>query len=280
MKMSNPIVLILSLTLVLLSAGGCGFEQIASEPTLVPPTQTSPPIPKTETTTPAIWHTQTPTSTPTSTPMFPVTSTLRPTRTPTPQPDWITGFVDPILAAIAMQEPDFQDDFSAPYGGWIKGDWCADWRFKIADGEMVVSDCQVERDMWYPDFVIEMDARFLPGSSTDSDNEWRYRFRRDYFFDFEYNGQVEVGFEEPGSPGEYTRIEGAIRSGANTNHVLIIVKDQEVALIVNDRPVYHGVMKPVWKNGRMEWSFGDTVAVDNFKIWDISDIVLSAKPGP
>jgi hypothetical protein len=57
--------------------------------------------------------------------------------------------------------------------------------------------------------------------------------------------------------------------------VLIIVKDQAVALFVNERSTYYGALPILWKNGGMEWSFGDTVAFDNFKIWDISDLQLT-----
>jgi len=221
------------------------------------------------------------------------TSTPRPTNTPTPLPDeektsaeLTADFVEPILAAIANQTPDFQDDFSTRAGGWTKADWCADWRLKYVDGEMVVSDCHVERKMSYLDFVAEMDARFLPGSPPDS--QWRFHYRRGlspgggapYFFDFKYSGDVGVGFEELGSPGKYTDYPDAARPGLSSNHVLIIVKDQAVALFVNNRPTHYGALPILWKNGGMEWSFGDTVAFDNFKIWDISDLSLTTTPTP
>lgn len=154
---------------------------------------------------------------------------------------------------------------------------------------MVVSDCSVSREMWYTDFVAEIDARFLPGSSSDS--QWRFHYRRDpspgggapYFFDFRYSGDVGVGFEELGSPGEYTGLSDVARSGTSVNHVLVIAKDQTVALFVNDRPVYYGALPILWKNGGMMWGAGwDTgiVAFDNFKVWDISDIPLAVTPAP
>ena len=60
--------------------------------------------------------------------------------------------------------------------------------------------------------------------------------------------------------------------------MLVLVKDQAVALLVNDRPVYYSLLKPRWKNGGMMWSFGDTVAFDNFKIGDISGIPPAPAP--
>ncbi|MBI2976765.1 MAG: protein kinase [Chloroflexi bacterium] len=222
-----------------------------------------------------------PTITPTRTP--------QPTITPTPPPAWVTSFAEPILAAVADQPPDFQDDFSTRAGGWTRSESCAEWKLKYVDGEMVVSDCSVSREMWYTDFVAEMDARFLPGSSSDS--QWRFHYRRDpspgggapYFFDFRYSGDVGVGFEELGSPGEYTGLSDVARSGTSVNHVLVIAKDQTVALFVNDRPVYYGALPILWKNGGMMWGAGwDTgiVAFDNFKVWDISDIPLAVTPAP
>lgn len=239
-----------------------------------------------------------PTRTISSSPALTPTPSITPARTPRPtttsisenDTSWvepIVAFSEPILAAIANQTPDFQDDFSTRAGGWTRADSCAEWRLKYVDGEMVVSDCHVSREMWYPNFVAEMDARFLPGSSPDS--ELRFHYRRDpspgggapYFFDLEYSGDVEIGFEELGSPGKHTRLPDVARPGANVNnHVLILVKDQAVALFVNDRPVYYGTLPILWKNGGMEWSFGDTVAFDNFKVWDISNLSLPVTPAP
>ncbi|MEK7786102.1 MAG: protein kinase, partial [Chloroflexota bacterium] len=200
--------------------------------------------------------TPTPTSTPTAPPTVTPTPTVRPTRTPTPQPAWVTDFAEPILAAIANRQPDFQDDFSSRAGGWTRSDSCAEWKLKYVDGEMVVSACHVSREMWYTDFVIEMDARFLPGSSTDTENQWRFHYRQNgtnYFFGIKYSGNVLVGFEELGSPSKYTNIPDAARAGLDVNHVLVIAKDQSVALFINDRPVYYSVLPPRWKNGGMMW---------------------------
>jgi serine/threonine-protein kinase len=248
-----------------------------------------------------------PTLTISPSPTLTLTPTIAPTWTPRPSTTLIsendTGFVEPvepivafaepILAAIAGQKPDFQDDFSTRAGGWAMPGGCPEWKLKFVDGEMVVSNCHVFREMWYTDFVAEMDARFLPGSSPYS--QWRFSYRHEptpgsgghYFFDFGYSGGVTVGFfEEPGLPGKYTHFPDTAQPGLSVNHVLIIVKDQAVALFVNDRPVYYGALPILWKNGGMEWSIegGEGVAglaaLDNLKIWDISNIPLTATPAP
>lgn len=258
---------------------GRGATPVATDPPVTPTPSVAasraPSVSPPSTVTPA------PTSTALTT--FTPRPTLRPTRTSTPQPAWVADFAEPILAAIANQPPDFQDDFSTRAGEWTGAEWCADARLKYVDGEMVLSDCHVERKMWYADFVVEMDVRFPPGSSPDS--QMRFNYRRDtspgggapYFIDIEYSGAVQIGFEELGSPGKYTMVSEAGRPGANVNnHVLVVVKDQAVALYVNDRPVYYGALPILWKNGGM--SFSGTFAVDNFKVWGISDLTLAAAP--
>jgi hypothetical protein len=130
--------------------------------------------------------------------------------------------------------------------------------------------------MWYTDFVVEMDARFLPGDSLYSSKNWRFHFRQFYTFIFEAEG--DVTFE--GLPGGPIGISRAFQSGQNASHVLVIVKDQDVALFINDQPVYHGTLEPGWKNGSMMFEFQTTVGFDNFKIWDISDIFPTVTPAP
>ena len=72
----------------------------------------------------------------------------------------------------------------------------------------------------------------------------------------------------------------ASRSGLNANHVLVIAKGQVIALFVNGQPVFRVDDQPRWLNGGMGWGTDGTVAFDNFKIWDISDISLTATPAP
>ncbi len=68
-----------------------------------------------------------------------------------------------------------------------------------------------------------------------------------------------------------SRIE-APRSGQNPNHVRVIVRDQVIALFVNDQPIFCSEVEPLWLNGGMAWEVRGTVAFDNFKFWDISDL--------
>lgn len=62
--------------------------------------------------TPTDTLTEAPTLTPSPTQTLTPTATLQPVLSPTPLPSWVADFSDPILAALANQQPDFQDDFS------------------------------------------------------------------------------------------------------------------------------------------------------------------------
>ena len=119
--------------------------------------------------------------------------------------------------------------------------------------------------MWYTDFVIEMDYRFL---TVSVDDRWVFSFRGTEGFLFPRSGDVllQTNRKEVGLP--YT-----LRPDDRAKHVLIIVKDQAVALFINDEPVYYGNLPAGFKNGEANWfSYGPTIAFDNFKIWNLNDL--------
>jgi hypothetical protein len=157
---------------------------------------------------------------------------------------------------------------------------------KFINGEMTIDpggSCWVWREMWYPNFVAEVDARFLPGASTNS--EWYLSYRHvgggedswSNGFRFRFNGDVEAALTNSNSSRdsvEHINIPGAALSGLNTNHILIIAKDQTFALYINDRSVFYKIGDPVWANGGFRLEIDDKVALDNLKIWDISDLKI------
>jgi hypothetical protein len=67
-------------------------------------------------------------------------------------------------------------------------------------------------------------------------------------------------------------LSNAVQPGVGVNHVLIIVKDQAVALFINDQPVYYGDLPSGFKSGEATWGFGVSLAYDNFKIWNLNDL--------
>jgi hypothetical protein len=205
----------------------------------------------------------------------------------------VTSFAEPILAAISGQQPDFQDDFSDKSGGWTKATFCTNWGdLNFDEGELTISgSCWIFREMWYPDFVAELDYHFLPGTGT-AGSHWGFKYRHlaggadaaSNAYKFHFSGDVSAELVtsstlDRGSV-ETTFLQNAALRGTNTNHVLVIAKGQEYALFINGRPVFHKIGNPIWPNGAIQFDMDDTVAIDNFKIWDISGISLEATPAP
>jgi len=215
-------------------------------------------------------NTATPTITVTASATITPTRTLRPTSTatpqPSPQPSWVTDFAEPILATVAGHTPHVQDDIGTATNSWLNKTNCdGSGRFERAEGELVVSKCSFSWNMWYTDFVIEMDYRFL---TVSVDDRWVFSFRGTEGFLFPRSGDVllQTNRKEVGLP--YT-----LRPDDRAKHVLIIVKDQAVALFINDEPVYYGNLPAGFKNGEANWfSYGPTIAFDNFKIWNLNDL--------
>jgi hypothetical protein len=132
----NYLIVAAGLTFTLLACSGL---QSLSAPTATPvstPTETSVPLtgtlrpsatPMPPTSTPPPSETPAPSLTPTlSSTLTPsLTPSPRPTRTATPAPAWVTDFAQPILDAIALRPPNFQDDFDDQSGGWQIESWCA-----------------------------------------------------------------------------------------------------------------------------------------------------------
>lgn len=214
-----------------------------------------------------------------------LTPTRRPTRTATPLPAWVTDFADPIRNAIAGRQPDFQDDFKDKSGGWSLASWCANMGYTLyyGDGGMGISGyCWVSREMWYPDFLAEFDYHYLPGGAGGEPLVFNYRHLQggadaaSNYFKFFYNGMVEAGWVT--SPTlhrgdvERTQLPGAARTGTESNHVLVIAQGQSYALYVNGQPVFYREGEPIWANGAFQFDMENNVAIDNFKVWDISDL--------
>jgi tetratricopeptide (TPR) repeat protein len=196
-------------------------------------------------------------STSTETTPAPTTSALQ-------QPAWVTEFAEPILAAISGQSPHVQDDIETATTPWLNNHDGAP--FKRIDGEMITSDSNYSWKMWYTDFVIKLDYRFLPSATRDQ--SWTILFRGAEGFTFHYDG--EVGVNRYLQQGE--SLSNAAQSGGSVNHVIILVKDEAAALFINDQPVYYGDLPSGFKSGEASWGFGANIAYDNFEIWNLNDL--------
>jgi len=213
------------------------------------------------------------------------TRTPLPTSTSTPQPEWVTDFAQPILDAIALRAPDFQDDFDDKSGGWRQPEKnpCGQ-RIEIRDGELVLTDCRAHpANIDYADFVAEFDARFLPDTSRRS--EWEIFFRlhdTSYtYFGVNYDGSAAIG--NLSKIGEKLEFPSVAKPGLETNHLLVIAKGSKFAFYMNNQP-FHYLESPsvfrqgdIWLanydgSGSVDLAHPAIVAFDNFKIWNIDDL--------
>ena len=248
--------------------------------TSVPPTDTSAP----------------PTTTSTHRP----TVTPRPTVTSTPPPEWVTNFAQPILDAIANRPPNFQDKFDDRSGGWHFVNYCGDWRMQYVDGELVVTvgitpgttvgnhDCFLHRnDIDYTNFVVEVDGRFLPGTTNRSD--WLIDFRHIVGeaagIDFTAGHSFGINYEPDGlSVSLWIMNDPDLnlppsRPKNEFNRLMVIAKGSKFAFYLNGQPFYYiessycpygDIYLTVINGGNL---LTDTlVAFDNFKIWDLSNL--------
>jgi hypothetical protein len=222
------------------------------------------------TSTPTSSFTSTLTSTIPSTPTPSRTSTPRPTSTQTPQPAWVTDFAQPILDAILSRSPNFQDDFHDKSGGWQAADWCGK-RMEYMAGEMVVTDCRLSNPhINYSDFVAEFDARFLPGAGRDT--EWIFHFREtegpNYEIRINYPGDVHLFFYQ----GNNYEFPGVANPGDQSNHVVVIAKGDRTAYYINSEPLSYVEISTIRYGGLRFLADNTILAIDNFKVWNISDL--------
>lgn len=213
-----------------------------------------------------------------STPTFIPTLTPDPTSTTAPVPVWVADFAEPILSAIANQTPKIDDDFSDNTGGWQCPSWRQDAKLDLIDGELVFGNaCVATRsNMAFTDFVLEIDERFLQGSSS---NWLRIDFRDivenpedhlSYQLQINHNGSFSLNWPPTHKTVEITFGKTPLES--KTNRILIIVKGSRIAFFVDGEPLYYLTDTTISQRGRIKFTAYAMIALDNLKIWDISDL--------
>ena len=210
-----------------------------------------------------------------------LTSTLRPTFTATPAPEWVTNFATPILADIANRPADIEDTFDHFSGAWIRPEQCGSYRVKYENGEIVITECRLYHSgMHFNDFVVEVDGHFVSGTNTAT-STWGFDFRdRVCKYEVRFNGNVFVNCQKyQAGQSVITHFdfgEIGLRSYA-TNRLLLIVKDTRFAFYLNGQPIGYFEDESISFGGfRMGLGSGDypdiMAAFDNFKAWDITDL--------
>jgi predicted Ser/Thr protein kinase len=223
------------------------------------------------------------------------------------------AFAEPILAAIADQPPDFEDDFSDPASGWNVGTLQNEWEdgergyadreyFIIASpadgagGHTCISGTHA-RQLIFSDFVLDVDGRFISGGVGD----WQVQLREWWTGELEGEGKYSAGINADGvayihrsESGEvFDLVQGLpVKRDFETNSLRIVAVGSQFALYVNGAPALY-VNDPGYterfKAGRTKLLVchkGVTplrVHFDNLRIWDISDLALppvEATPAP
>jgi hypothetical protein len=255
--------------LILVAAG---FVLSSCGVTSPQPTLPSKPIAATVMPVPSSPPTATRTAAPSPTPTPP------PTNTPTPLPGWVTGFAQPILAAIADRPPGFQDDFGPGSAAWEAAGWCGR-RMKYLEGEMVVTDCRLTRPgINYTDFVVEFDGRFPPGAAVGS--KWLFHFRDlggpSHTLDVHYNGDVDLYFKTAAAEDATTGFSypRAAHPEDQANHFLVIGKGSRFAVYLNGQPLSYAEVSYIRYGDFRFFADGTVFALDNFKVWNIADISI------
>jgi hypothetical protein len=219
--------------------------------------------------------TTTPTATitpqPTFTPTIVSTRTPRPTATVTPVPTWVTDFAQPILDAIANRAPNVQEDFNTGSGGWQISPGCG--RMIYLDGEMLINCPARHPNIDYADFVVEFDARLYPDAPSDS--KWSLYFREQgnanphNDIEISYNGDVSILFHSDDTSYDFPL---AANPGNQSNHIMVIGKDTRIAVYLNHQPLFY-YPDCIFRYGNFQfWVHSKTLAVDNFRLWNIHDI--------
>jgi hypothetical protein len=210
----------------------------------------------------------------------------------------IRDFADPILAAIADREPDYQDDFSDPNSGWANEYISEGNEVGYRDGAYFISNMLTKNfnctgaaipTNEYSDFVLEVDGQIVTGEN----GHWVILFRDDgaahYGLNISPLGQLwfhkNLGYhvELP----ETTTVIPLFQSGEVFNRVTLVVKENQMAVYVNGGPV---VILTDDSSSRGSIIFAVCngyplqVMFDNLKIWKINDtapehILLIPFPG-
>ena len=181
-----------------------------------------------------------------------ITATITPTRIPTltptatPIPAWIEDFAEPILAAIQVHEPDFQDDFSTNSGQWNQCEGCT-----ISDGVLKINLPNDWISAGGPlkaiNFVLQFDftPKFLAYNSFIAvvfRNADLYGDKSYYSFGFSPSTNW-WGMEKDTKGGmSASTLESGFTTqlsvGAKTK-LLIIARGDQVAVYLNDKPLVH-----------------------------------------
>jgi hypothetical protein len=208
--------------------------------------------------------------------------------------DQARAFAEPILADIADRPPDYEDDFSDPGSGWPGGSTPGADEWGYAEDEYFNSGIYFLQDECctgagsetmplLSDFVLELDARFVPSAQ----GQWGVVFRDlgdHYAVGFWPDGRFRVWKNVDGIHTELKETDvpaASFKPGYEANHLTIIAQGPQIAFYVNGEPVWLIYDESV-SRGRFQLLLENAetdaplrVHFDNLNVWDISDLTLT-----
>lgn len=195
------------------------------------------------------------------------TSTLELEPTPTEVPEWVNDFVEPIRTLASEHGPNLFDGFEDEFytrGRWLDTSHYPPNPLKYQNEMLQLSNVQLPWTFWYTDYVMEFSWRF-EGEEID---HWSFYVR---------NGEASIVFHEDHMGIVKTPRDHNVyyfEPSDEMNHTMIIVKDESMAVMINDQPVYYGDFLPTeWKSGESIFMINkSTILIDNVAIWNLNDL--------
>jgi uncharacterized protein YneR len=209
------------------------------------------------------------------------TEAIRPTETPEPTliPEWVQGFVEPLLHNINNVPPDFEDDFSTQRGEW------GELQPGVSVSEGVLRMDLTETDGWVGGPIqgkdVAIQFEFTPiESPMDALVQQFFRLTEDGSF-YAVTFQVENGMwrveKHHGETGDVTVIAEGHNEGIavdNTAEVLIIAQGDQISVFLDDQPLAYiqdHEFKGDWNSIVISPGVGHTIVeFDNLRFWRLT----------
>ncbi len=226
-----------------------------------------------------------------------ITPSLRPTRTATPKPEWITNFAEPILTAIADRPPDCQEDFSQVGPNWyLEKTNCPNNGCVISEGVLAIAAFPVDnKEAWASQplpcnsviktFVLRVDvntAKLLRENAANIayTDTMQVKGRKTTLFEYGFElKNRRRWFSLIGPSGNYGGSYGQLSLSIPPQITFTLIsRGSKFAVYLNDVPVTSGEYtggQGQSEFGLQAWSDGKSIArveYDNFKVWNLDDI--------
>jgi hypothetical protein len=229
----------------------------------------------------AIWATQNPDAVPRV--MMPILSEIQDLLSADSPADKARAFGDPILAAIAEQEPDYADDFSDPTSGWpVESDARQETRYedgvysvliKTADTGLGLS---VDELLKFDDFVIQVDVQWIGSAPGNAGFHWGLeRDDEPCYSAWTYPRIKRWGLSNKTKTIDVGGWSNHIRAGQDWNQLTLIVNEENIALYINGAPMGFA-SDDLCRTGGIQLNAHASepsvgIQFDNLKVWDVSD---------